>query len=293
MKYSVLAALAVSGVFLIFTQSANAQLGGNEAVSLTGNGFAVSQNSISETNIDLLFTTPQIQNRIDFSLQSGVLSLGDKDLDFSDFSGSILRDGKYLRITSNAIDSEGKQSSFRAFGRLVDTTPTDSIYSLTGILTDSSNKITKLVFTTKASEFVPKTTETQKSKDITVRILKGSSNPHAITYQDYSRGLHFQYFSEDRITLPPGGTITFVNEDTASHILKSGTANYVSRHKTFDADGKISSGEIQPGQSWDVTFDKSGFYRLFDEKYQWMDLTIFVTSDTRSQVIGNQIAPQN
>lgn len=292
MKYFALTALALSGVFLILSQSANAQLGGNEAVSLTGNGFALSQNSISETNIDLLFTTPQIQNRVDFSLQSGVLSLGDKDLDFSDFSGSILRDGKYFRITSNAIDSEGKQSSFRAFARLVDTTSTDSIYSLTGILTDSSNKITKLVFTTKASEFIPITTETQKSK-VTVKILKGSSNPQAITYQDYKLGFRFQYFSEDRITLPPGGTITFVNEDTTPHILKSGTANYVSRHKTFDADGKISSGEIQPGQSWNVTFDKSGFYRLFDEKYQWMDLTIFVTSDTSSQVIGNKIQPQN
>lgn len=291
MKCFVLATFALLGVFLLF-QNASAQLGSNEAFSMIGNGFAVSQDSVLETNLDLLFTTPQIRNKIDLSLQSGVIVIGDRSLDLSNFRGNILRNGKYFSITSQAVDSEGKQSSFKAFGRLIDSTSSDSVYNLSGILTDSANKITKMVFTTKVSEFIPKTPETQKSK-ITVKILKGSSNPSGVTYQDYKQGTRFQYFSEDRITLPPGSTITFVNEDVVSHTLKSGTANYVSRHKTFDADGKISSGEIKPGQSWDVTFDTPGFYRLFDEKYQWMDLTIFVTPQTTSEVLGTTIKPKN
>jgi plastocyanin len=85
--------------------------------------------------------------------------------------------------------------------------------------------------------------------------------------------------------LTPGGTITFVNEDTASHSLKSGTANTASSHKTFDADDKISSGEILPGKSWSVTIDEPGFYRIFDEDYQWMDITIFAFNAPSSQQI--------
>ncbi|MEM3170186.1 MAG: hypothetical protein QW838_05375, partial [Candidatus Nitrosotenuis sp.] len=62
-----------------------------------------------------------------------------------------------------------------------------------------------------------------------------------------------------------------------------GTANYVSRHKTFTPDDKISSGEILPGKSWSVTFTEPGFYRLFDENYQWMDMTIFVIDSSKIQ----------
>jgi hypothetical protein len=67
--------------------------------------------------------------------------------------------------------------------------------------------------------------------------------------------------------------------------LKSGTANTASSHKTFDADDKISSGEILPGKSWSVIFEEPGFYRLFDEDYQWMDITVFVFDIPSSQQI--------
>ncbi|RJQ27935.1 hypothetical protein C4565_04440 [Candidatus Parcubacteria bacterium] len=293
MRYVAFAALALVGITLIISQDASAQLAGNKAFSLVGNGFAVSESDISDTSIDLLFTTNQMKNTIDFGLQTGVIVVGDNDLNISDLSGLLLHKGKIFRIISNAADSEGNQFTVRILGRIIDTAQTDSIYSLTGTLTDSSKKVTKLVFTTKVSEFTIKTAEETSKSAITVKILKGSSNPGERTYIDQTAGYTFKYFSEDRITIPAGGTITFVNEDTASHSLKSGTANYVSRHKTFTSDGKISSGDIQPGQSWSVTFDKPGFYRLFDENYQWMDTTIFVTSETSSQSLGSNIKPQN
>ncbi len=293
MRYVAFAALALLGVTLIIAQDASAQLVQNKAFSLVGNGFAVSKDSISETSIDLLFITNQVKNTIGFDLQTGIIVVGDKDLNISGFSGLLLHDGKIFRIISNAVDSEGNQFTVRILGRIIDTTVTDSIYILTGTLTDSSKQVTKLVLTTKASEFTIKTTAKTSKSDVTVKILKGSANPSERTFVDQKIGLTFKYFSEDRIIIPVGGTITFVNEDTVSHSLKSGTANYVSRHKTFTPDDKISSGDIQPGKSWDVMFDKPGFYRLFDENYQWMDTTIFVTSETDSLSLGTNITPKN
>jgi plastocyanin len=292
MKYVAFAALALIGITLVISQDASAQLSGNKAFSLVGNGFAISENDISDTSVDLLFITNQMKNTIDFNLQTGVIVVGDSDLNISDFSGLLLHKGKIFRIVSNAADSEGNQYTVRILGRIIDTAQTDSIYSITGTLTDSSKKVTKLIFTTKVSEFTIKTIE-KTSAAVTVKILKGSSDPGERTYVDQQAGYAFKYFSEDRIIIPAGGTITFVNEDIASHSLKSGTANYVSRHKTFTPDGNISSGDIQPGKSWSVTFDKPGFYRLFDENYQWMDTTIFVTSETGSQSLGTNIKPQN
>jgi plastocyanin len=275
-KYVIFAALAILGLTLILSQNASAEIGGNKGFALVGNGFALSENSIAEASVDLLFTTNQMKNKIDFGLQNGMITLADEELNISKFSGTILKNGQIFKFSSKATDSTGKQFTVKALGKLVDKTPTDSIYSLTGTLTDSSNKITKLVFTTKVAEFTEQTTQKSQISDVTVKILPGASNPSAATYKDYKIGFRFKYFSEDRITITPGGTITFVNEDTVSHNLKSGTANYVSRHKTFTADGKISSGEITPGKSWSTTYNEPGFYRLFDEKYQWMDITVFV-----------------
>jgi len=293
MRYVIFAILALLGITLIMTQDASAQLSENKAFSLVGNGFAASKNSITETSVDLLFITNKVKNTINFDLQTGIIAVGEKDLNISDFSGLLLQNGKIFRIVSNAVDSEGDQFTVRALGRIIDTTSTDSIYILTGTLTDSSKQVTKLVLTTKTSEFTIKTTTKTSKSDVTVKILKGSANPNERTYVEQKAGITFKYFSEDRITIPAGGTITFVNEDISPHSLKSGTANYVSRHKTFTPDGKISSGNIQPGASWAVTFDKPGFYRLFDEHYQWMDTTIFVTSETGSQSLGTKIKPQN
>lgn len=292
MNYGLLATLVFLGVIFTLSQNASAQVVGNKAFSLVGDGFAASQDSISATSIDLLFTTMQAKNKIDVNLQSGAIIIDDMDFDISNFNGMVLRDGKFFRITSDATDPNGVKFSFRALGRLVDTTKTDSIYSLTATLTDPSKKVTKLVFTTLASEFTPKVIEAKKDT-IIVKILKGAANPSEQTYVEQTGGFRFDYFSDSRITIPLGGTVTFVNEDVVSHSLKSGTANYVSRHKTFTPDGKISSGEIEPGKSWSVTYDKVGFYRLFDENYQWMDVTIFVTTPTGSQVLSSTVKPTN
>ncbi|TBR10693.1 MAG: hypothetical protein EPO62_03020 [Candidatus Nitrosotenuis sp.] len=288
MRLTYVTSLVLLGILAgISAQNANAQLGVGKAFTLEGTGYAISDNSILPASVDLQFIISQKGTTTEFTLQSGLLNINGKDLDVSSFTGTLLKNGQYFRIAAKASDSDGKEFSLKALGTLIAKTQTNSIYSLTGTLGDPAGKSTKLIYTTKVSEFTTTKPADSKKKEITIRILKGSANPEEQTYKEQIGGFSFKFFSEDRISIGAGGTITFVNEDVVSHSLKSGTSRTVSGQKAFIADGKVSSGDIQPGKSWSVTFQEPGFYRIFDEKYQWMDTTIFVSKDSSSKTLGS------
>ena len=297
MRQAYLTSLILLGVLAgISTQSTNAQLTENKAFLLEGNGFAISENSILTATIDLQFIIAKKGTTSEFTLQNGLIDINGKDLTVSGFSGTILKNGQFFKISSETSDAGGKKFTFKALGNLVGKNQGNSIYSMTATLSDLSNKITKLIYTTKVSEFTPiKPDDKNKKTETTVRILKGSSNPELQTYKEQIGGFLFNYFSENRISIISGGTVTFVNEDIVSHSLKSGTSNNNNKSlkQAFTADGKISSGDIKPGKSWSATFKEPGFYRIFDEKYQWMDATIFVGSDSSSKTIGSSKNPRN
>lgn len=282
MKYVVFLAAILLGAGWLLSEDANAQLATNKAFSLSGSGFATTKTQISDASIDLLFLTTKTKTTPSFDLQSGMIVIDDVELSLSDLNGSIMADGRIFRVTSTASDS-ANEFSVRILGRLVDKTATESIYTISGTITDANKATTKLIYTAKISEITTQQAQATSKTTTIIKILKGAATPAERTYIDQKGGFSFKYFSEDRVTIPPGSTLTFVNEDTTSHSLKSGTANYVSRHKTFTPDDKISSGEILPGKSWSVTFDEPGFYRLFDEDYQWMDMTIFVIDSSKIQ----------
>ena len=276
MKYLVILAVLLGIVFTTSFNDVDAQVAGNKAFTLSGNGFAVSSTGISDSSAEITFSITQTKTKADFTLQNGVIMVDQKDYNISDLTGSVLQNGKIFKFTATATDPTGKESKINAVGKLVDKTATQSIYTLSGSLVDSTKKMTKIVYTGKVSEFIVKPVDKTSKTDVTIKILKGAATPEDATYQTQSAGFKFNFVSEDRITISPGGTLTFVNEDDSSHSLKSGIANYRSHKKSFTEDGKISSGEIAPGKSWSVTFDEPGFFRLFDENHQHIDVTVFV-----------------
>ncbi|NDB90100.1 MAG: hypothetical protein EB166_04635 [Thaumarchaeota archaeon] len=271
MKHIAILAIVLSLAFTISLNTASAELTGNKAYTLSGNGFAVSSTTISDSNAEIIFSTPQSK----FSLQSGVITIDQKDWNLADLSGTMLQNGKLFKFNAKATDSQGKQVTITAVGKLVDKTSTDSIYTLNGAIIDSAKKTTKLVYTSKVSEFITKPITT-KNSDITIKILKGAANPQDATYQSQIGGFKFNFLSEDRVTIPPGTTVTFVNDDDVTHSLQSGTANYGSHKKYFTADNKFSTGDIAPGKSKSITFETQGFIRMYDPQYQNIDLTVFV-----------------
>jgi len=95
-----------------------------------------------------------------------------------------------------------------------------------------------------------------------------------------------RYFSQDRITVEPGTTITIVNGDVVSHSVLSGKENYGDRYNPFTPDGRISTAEIFPGESINITFDEMGFYRLYDPTYPWMKIIVYSFPDVDNLILG-------
>jgi len=275
-KHIAILAIVLSLAFTISLNTASAELAGNKAYTLSGNGFAVSSTTISDSSTEITFSTAQSK----FSLQSGVITIDQKDWNLADLSGTMLQNGKLFKFNAKATDSQGKQVTITVVGKLVDKTSTDSIYTLNGAIIDSAKKTTKLVYTSKVSEFITKPI-TSKNSDITIKILKGAANPQDATYQSQIGGFKFNFLSEDRVTIPPGTTVTFVNDDDVTHSLQSGTANYGSHKKYFTADNKFSTGDIAPGKSQSITFETQGFIRMYDPQYQNIDLTVFVFDSSK------------
>jgi plastocyanin len=282
-KKAYIAASILAGFLIIMTQQdASAQLAANKGYSLTGTGFAVSQDSIADSTMELMFTTNS-KKAVVTPLSTASVVIDGNDITLSNFKASVLYNGQIIRLTSTATNADGDELSLKLTGRQFGKTSSESAYSITGTITDSSNKATRLVYTAKISEFSKLSTTDQKS-DVTVKILKGAANPSEQTYKEAS-GFRFNFFSDARLTILPGTTVTFVNEDTAFHSLKTGTVHHKSQDKSFVADGRISTGDIEPGKSKSVKFDQRGFYQLYDENYNWMNITIFVSDSTTDQNI--------
>ena len=234
------------------TNYAFAELDANNAYVLEGSGFAVTESTIKTSQIDFALTTGNIANgRGGISIEDGFVTLNNDDFIVDNISGTILRDGKFLRISGTAEDSSGDDVQVRVFGRLIEDSAEGSVYSFTGRLTENNIEY-KILYTSKISGFseiisTPSTpTSSTSSDDIVVHILEGSSNPgFGVDYiGGSSLGSEFtaiqgdqatraRYFSMDRITVEPGDSITIVNNDIVSHTVVSGSGSSATSRGAF------------------------------------------------------------
>jgi len=285
-----------------FVNESFAEISQNQAFLLEGSGFAVTEETIKISEIDLgLSSQDKRGSTINFLTEDGFITLNDEEFVISNLEGKFLREGKYIRINGNIESSSGFDTTISFFGRLVEESQDASVYGFTGRITTSDDTY-KIIYTTKLSKLfkiTPVPTET-KSNELTLHILKGSSSQgvagsyiggsavrgEAITNQPASDQLRLRYFSQDRISVEPGTTITIVNNDVVSHSILSGKENYGSRYDKYTADGRISTGEILPGKSTTITLKDAGFYRLYDPDYQWMGIVAYVFPNSDSLILG-------
>jgi plastocyanin len=273
----------------------------NSAFTLEGSGYAVTENTIKTSEIDLaLSTQKQTGSSVKSTIEDGVITLDDKNFLVTKLDATTLREGQYIRINGIIEDDTGDKASIKFFGKLVEESKNAAVYGFTGKITVDNNDY-KIIYTAKLTELskINVTSSESKTTDkLTIHIQKGSSTQGIGTYielgtlkqkaystQSSSDALRFRYFSQDRISVEPGTTITIVNDDVVSHNIISGTENYNDRHNQFTADGKISTGEILPGKSVNITFDKAGFYRLYDPNYQWMKIVAYVFPNVEGNVV--------
>ena len=276
----------------------------NSAFTLEGSGYAVTKDMIKTSEIDLaLSTQKQTGSSVKSSIEDGFITLDDKNFLITKLDATTLHEGKYIRINGNVESDTGDKASIKFFGRLVEESKNASIYGFTGKIT-IDDKDYKIIYTAKLSELSKiKITPTQSKIDekITIHIAKGSSTQGVGTYidlagakqkaseiQSSTDSLRFRYFSQDRISIEPGTTITIVNDDVVSHRIFSGKENYGDRYNQFTADDRISTDKILPGESINITLDEAGFYRLYDPDYQWMKIVAYVFPNIKDNVILGQ-----
>lgn len=287
-----------------FINESFAEVSENQAFLLEGSGFAVSEESIKISEIDLgLSSNNQRGSTINFVTEDGFITLDDEEFTISSLEGKFLREGRYIRINGNIESSTGFDTSISFFGRLVEESKNASVYGFTGRITtpDDSYKIIYTIKLSTLSKINLDSLQSEKSNDITIHIIEGSSSrglvdnyidansirDKAIKTQNQNDPLRLRYFSDDRISVEPGTTIIIVNDDVVSHSILSGKENFGDRYDPFEPDGRISTGIIAPEKSISITFDDAGFYRLYDPDYPWMKIVAYVFPKSDSLVFGN------
>lgn len=80
-------------------------------------------------------------------------------------------------------------------------------------------------------------------------------------------------YSPSPITVTVGTSVTWRNTDTMFHTVTSGSSN----GSAGTPDGKFDSGEIQPGETFERTFDEPGSYDYFCTPHPWMIGQVVVT----------------
>ena len=290
------ALIFTSGYFL---NDSFAEIDENSVYLIEGSGFAVTEEFIRVSEIDIGLTSHQQSgSSIDFLIEDGFLTLDDEDFLISELEGKFLREGRYIRINGNIESTQGFETSISFFGRLVEESKEADIYGFTGRITTTDNSY-KIIYTVKLSQLtslIQTSEESQKNEIPIIKILRGSSTqgvassyiPSGETREPRldSDPQRLGYFSEDRITIEPGSTITFVNNDVVSHKIVSGKENYGDRHNPFTPDGRIVTEDILPGKSVNITFDELGFYRLYDPQYPWMKITAYSFPEVDNLILG-------
>ncbi len=293
----------------------HAELIPNNVFVMEGSGFAVTDEFIQNSQIDLLLTTgDQVGSSIKLLVEDGFVSLNDEDFTITELTGSVLREGRFVRLSGNLESSVGDEASFSVFGKLIQNSDEGSVYSFTGRITERGIP-NKIIYTSKISEvstLIPDTlidgtariTGEVKENEIVIRILRGAYQPSLFGsyregvggqqyYQENTQRASVGYFFPERLTITPGITLTFFNDDIVSHKIVSAKRDTNSRGiGNPTPDGIIDSGEIQPGETWSFPVERIGFIFLFDPNYPWMSMDITSFSELNPDILSPAPGPR-
>ena len=258
----------------------------NNAFLLEGTGYAVTKDVIKNSEINFsLYTYEKSGSSIISTIETGFITLNDENFLITELKATMLREGKYIRI-NGIVQGDDNEATISFFGRQIEESKNGSIYGFTGrVISDDTYKI---IYNAKLDDLVKlKISENNPNEKLVIGITKGASTQGVGSTTGSVNSLQFKHFSQDKISVEPGTTITITNNDVVSHSIQSGIQNS-DRHQQVVADGRISTGKILPGQSVDITLNDAGFYRLYDSDYPWMKIVAYVYSDIGGNVILEQ-----
>jgi plastocyanin len=296
---------------------ANAALVGQEAYLVEGSGFAVTDNSIKISEIDFLVELDrQVGSRASLTVQDGFVTLGDMDYFVSDVTGTVLNDGRFIRIVGTASNDFGDEVSISFFGRIVEDSTEGSVYSFTGRISEGFFS-SKIIYTSKISQITSSSTtdvtttapdfDELEENEIVVTITPNADSQglgldyitarSAATEATFEQGddpTRARYIYPNRLTISPGTILTFQNDDNVAHSIVSSKRDTNARGIGHDfrmfPDGRVNTGEILPGESRSVTINERGFIFLVDPDYLWVRMDVVSFPDSDSIVIRSENA---
>ncbi|MCH7561789.1 MAG: hypothetical protein IIC67_10580, partial [Thaumarchaeota archaeon] len=95
-----------------FINESFAEISENQAFLLEGSGFAVTEELIKISEIDLgLLSQEQRGSTINFIIEDGFITLDDEEFLIYNLEGKFLREGRFIRINGNIESSSGFDTS--------------------------------------------------------------------------------------------------------------------------------------------------------------------------------------
>ena len=111
------------------------------------------------------------------------------------------------------------------------------------------------------------------AEDFSVIIPQGASNRRYATFHNC--------YSPEKITISPGDSITWFNEDSDFHSVTSGMPG--------TADGTFDSELFPPGESWIFAFANPGEYDYFCTIHPWMLGKVTVLAMPQNENVENSL----
>lgn len=247
----------------------------NDNYVIQASGYVSGNQTIFDSNIALQLTIESTNGTtIQSFLDNGLVTIADSHyLNSGIWQTPILRDGKYFVIKGDAQDENGDIIHLNLFGRIINSNQDGSVYTITGKITGSqtmkvsySAKMTSTsAITTKPTATTPATQTTpgqqqpsSSSSQVGISIVYGASN--------INNQVHY---TPANIQVPTGTTVVWTNNDSVPHRIMSGIAKAITTNQStpvFTSDGKIDSGVLAPGQSFQFTITSFDNTKTLDQK---------------------------
>ncbi len=305
MKLGLILLISITGIMLVsLLPQGYSELAADNKYLVQATGFIVGKQEIVNTDLDLQLSLGDSNNgNIPATLENGVLTLsGDGYLNAGTWQASVLRDGRFMVVTGDAQNSNGDSVHLNLFGRLISNSQDGSVYWFSGKISSatetmqaalsakisSANNLNVTPPTQTPTQTPPTSTPTQtpsQTNTIQISIVAGASIQ--------SNLLHF---SPSSIHITPGTTIVWTNNDSVPHRILSGVLSFTTEGSSGSAnpkpnapsyypDGKIDSGIIVPGQTFQYTFTGTGTTTVYDPTYTWINGAISAFPSTSAQTV--------
>ncbi|MDE1817429.1 MAG: hypothetical protein KGI19_02345 [Thaumarchaeota archaeon] len=256
MKYVFLFLMVIAGlVSTMYLPNAYSDFSSNGKYLIDASGYLSGNKTIFDSNIALQITAGANNGTsMQATLDNGLVTIANTQyLNSGLWQVAILRDNKYFVIQGNAQDENGNTVHLNLFGRIIGSNQDGSVFTISGKITGSetmkasySAKVLSAgTVTTKPITSTTTPTQPSSSKIVNISILQGASN--------INNQVHY---SPSNVQVALGTTIVWTNNDLVPHRIMSGVASAITTNQsstTLISDGKIDSGVIAPGQSFQYT----------------------------------------